>query len=532
VHELLDRYFTTLADLLHGAEVTNRASKRMLLAEGCEWVRDAAHKAHRSGNKIIFVGNGGSAAIASHLAIDFSNGGLRALTLSDASALTCIGNDLGYENVFAKQLDLHARPGDLLVAISSSGKSSNILNAVDVARAHDCGIVTFSGFSDDNALRSTGDVNFYIRSQEYGFVEVAHLALGHAMIDIAKGWGRRPRPLPLRSAVGAMPERVLVTGGAGYVGSNLVPKLLRAGYEVTVLDLYIYGEVFAHLSGDPKLTQITGDLRNPADVRKALRGCDAVIHLACISNDPSFDLNPELGRSINFDCFRPLVRAAKEAGVKRFIYASSSSVYGIKGEVEVTENLPLAPLTDYSKYKAMCEEVLEQEREPGFIAVTLRPATVCGYAPRLRLDLTVNILTNHAINNGRITVFGGDQLRPNIHIEDMTDLYLLLLEKPDEAINGKIWNAGYHNLTVREIADLVRAEVSRDVDIVVAPTDDHRSYHVSSEKIRRDIGFVAGRTVEDAISDLKTAFGAGKVPNSMTDVRYYNIKRMQALKLR
>ena len=265
---------------------------------------------------------------------------------------------------------------------------------------------------------------------------------------------------------------------------------------------------------------------------KALAGCEAVIHLACISNDPSFDLNPELGRSINFDCFRPLVKASKDAGVKRFIYASSSSVYGIKDDPNVTEDLPLVPLTDYSKYKAMCEEVLDQERESGFVAVTLRPATVCGYAPRLRLDLTVNILTNHAINNGRITVFGGDQLRPNIHVEDMTDLYVRLLEEPDEAINGKTWNAGYHNLKVRTIADLVREQVGPSVDIVVTPTDDHRSYHVSSEKIRRELGFVAARTVQDAIGDLKGAFLGGLVPNAMTDDRYYNIKRMQALKLR
>ena len=218
--------------------------------------------------------------------------------------------------------------------------------------------------------------------------------------------------------------------------------------------------------------------------------------------------------------------------MKRFIYASSSSVYGIKNDLDVTEELPLEPLTDYSKYKAMCEDVLEQEREPGFTAVTLRPATVCGFAPRLRLDLTVNILTSHAINNGRITVFGGEQLRPNLHVEDMTDLYLKLLEAPDEVINGKIWNAGYHNLKVREIADMVREEVDKNVDIIVTPSDDHRSYHVSSEKIKREFGFSAARTVADAIIDLKAAFDAGKVPNSMTDDRYYNIKRMQALKLR
>ena len=230
-------------------------------------------------------------------------------------------------------------------------------------------------------------------------------------------------------------KRVMVTGGAGYVGSSLIPKLLRNGYEVSVLDLYLYGDVFADLKSNPGLRETKGDLRNPADVARALEGCDAVIHLACISNDPSFDLNPDLGRSINFDCFRPLVKASKDAGVKRFIYASSSSVYGIKKDMNVTEELALEPLTDYSKYKAMCEEVLEEEREPGFVAVTLRPATICGYAPRLRLDLTVNILTSHAINNKRITVFGGEQLRPNLHVEDMTDLYLQLLEAPDEVVS-------------------------------------------------------------------------------------------------
>jgi nucleoside-diphosphate-sugar epimerase len=324
-------------------------------------------------------------------------------------------------------------------------------------------------------------------------------------------------------------ERVMVTGGGGYVGSNLVPKLLDRGYEVTVLDLYLYGDV---LAPHPNLREIKGDLRDPQQVKVALEGASAVIHLACISNDPSFDLNPSLGRSINFDCFRPLVKASKDVGVQRFIYASSSSVYGVKDEPDVHEDLPLKPLTDYSKYKAMCEDVLMEEREPGFTTVILRPATVCGYAPRLRLDLTVNILTNLAINNGRITVFGGDQLRPNIHVEDMTDLYVLLLEAPDAAVDGKIWNAGYYNLKVMTIAEMVRAEVGPEVEIVVTPTNDHRSYHVSSERIRRDLGFAVKRTVGDAIIDLCDAFAAGKVPNSMIDDRYYNIKRMQALRLK
>lgn len=326
-------------------------------------------------------------------------------------------------------------------------------------------------------------------------------------------------------------NHVLVTGGAGYVGSNLVPKLLKNGYKVTVLDLYMYGqELFADYRG-PNLREVKGDLRDPKVVKDALQGCDAVIHLACISNDPSFDLNPELGKSINFDCFRPLVQASKAAGVKRFIYASSSSVYGVKEEPNVTEDLSLEPLTDYSKYKAMCEDVLEQERAPGFVAVTIRPATVCGYAPRLRLDLSVNILTNFAINKGFITVFGGDQLRPNIHIEDMTDAYLLLLEAPDEKVDGKIFNAGYENHSIMDIAQMVKKVVGKDVEIKVEPTNDNRSYRVSSEKIKRELGFTAKRTIEDAVVSLKEAFESGKVPDPFDNDQYFNIKRMKALEL-
>jgi D-sedoheptulose 7-phosphate isomerase len=162
----------------------------MPLAQGFDRVRDAAHKAHNAGNKLIYIGNGGSAAIASHLAIDFSkNGGLRSVAFNDSSALTCLGNDLGYETVFAKQLDFHAFPGDLLVAISSSGKSPNILAGVAAARTRHCAVVTFSGFTEDNDLRRTGDINFYVRSSEYGFVEVAHLSLCHAILDLDRGWG-------------------------------------------------------------------------------------------------------------------------------------------------------------------------------------------------------------------------------------------------------------------------------------------------------------------------------------------------------
>ena len=328
-------------------------------------------------------------------------------------------------------------------------------------------------------------------------------------------------------------KNVLVTGGGGYVGAVLIPDLLEHGYAVRVLDLFIYGEqVFDGVKENPNLKLYKGDIRDQSLLKKILPGCDAVIHLACISNDPSFELNPELGKSINFDAFAPLVDISKESGVKRFIYASSSSVYGIKEEKNVTEDLPLLPLTDYSKYKALCEEVLLKKRVPGFVTLILRPSTVCGYSPRLRLDLTVNILTNLAVNNRKITVFGGQQMRPNIHIEDMAQAYIKSLEWPDEAIDGKIFNVGFDNFTVSEIANKVRKVVGEDIEIVTTPTDDNRSYHVSSAKINKELGFVAEHSVEDAIRDLAAAFHAGKIPNAMTDSRYYNIKTMQELQLK
>lgn len=322
---------------------------------------------------------------------------------------------------------------------------------------------------------------------------------------------------------------VLVTGGAGYVGSVLTPKLLAAGHNVRVLDAYYFGtQSLAAVRGHAHLREIRADLRDRQALDAALDGCDAVIHLACVSNDPSFELDPSLGRSINYDAFLPLVELSKRRGVRRFIYASSSSVYGIKEEENVTEDLPLEPLTDYSKYKALCEDVLLAEREPGFTTLILRPATVCGDSPRLRLDLSVNILTNLAYHKREITVFGGSQRRPNLHIEDMTDLYLAALQWPDEKIDGKIYNAGWQNLSIREIADLVRSETGEDVTIVTSPTNDLRSYHISSEKIKRELGWAPRRTVRDAVRDLLAAFRAGRAPGSLTDPRYFNIKTMQA----
>jgi nucleoside-diphosphate-sugar epimerase len=327
-------------------------------------------------------------------------------------------------------------------------------------------------------------------------------------------------------------KKIMVTGGAGYVGAVLVPKLLAQGHRVKVVDLYIYGEdVLKAVQDNPRLTQVKGDIRDRGLLAREIPGYDTVIHLACISNDPSYELNPALSKSINYDAFVNLVEIAKQAGVRHFIYASSSSVYGIKDEPEVTEDLPLTPLTDYSKYKAKCEEYLNGAATDDFIVTTIRPATVCGYSPRQRLDLTVNILTNHAVSRGKITVFGGEQKRPNLHIEDMTDLYLFLLDQPPEKIHRKIYNAGYQNYSVGELAEMVRDTLGGNIVIETTPTDDIRSYHVSSRKIKEELGFEAKHTIQDAIQDLKRAFDAGLLPNSLEDMRYFNIKTMLAINL-
>ena len=330
----------------------------------------------------------------------------------------------------------------------------------------------------------------------------------------------------------------MVTGGAGYVGAVLVPKILNKGCRVKVLDLYTYGEdVFDGIKDKSNLEQIKGDICDQALLRSSLRRCDAVIHLACIANDPTFELNPVLSRQVNFDAFEPLVRISKESNVERFIYASTCSVYGISDALNVTEDHPLVPITDYNKYKGLCEPVLLKYQSPEFTPVIIRPATVCGYSPRLRLDLTVNILTTHAVVEGKIKVFGGKQMRPNIHIKDMVNLYVLLLELPDSRIAGKTYNAGYQNYTVAELAEKVREVVNREmpergkIAVEVVPSNDIRSYHISSERIKRELGFTPHYSIEDAVAELVRAFKAGKIQNPMTDNRYYNIKTMQKLNL-
>ena len=330
-------------------------------------------------------------------------------------------------------------------------------------------------------------------------------------------------------------DKVLVTGGAGYCGARLVPQLLDRGYKVTVYDIMFFGSAFLPRD-NPNLKVIDGDIRETAKFASAVAGHDAVVNLACISNDASFELDEDLSTSINLNAFEPLVLASKKLGVKRFIYASSSSVYGVSEKPDVTEDHPLVPLTLYNKYKGMCEPILKKHTSDTFTGVIFRPATVCGYSPRQRLDLSVNILTNHAVNAGKITVFGGSQLRPNLHILDYCDAVETFLTAPAEKIQNETFNVGYQNLSLMEIAELVRRVVSEEipsrksVEIVTTPTDDIRSYHINSDKIRRLLGYSPRRTIEDAVRELTRAFVANKIPNSMEDDRYYNVRLLKRLK--
>ena len=325
-------------------------------------------------------------------------------------------------------------------------------------------------------------------------------------------------------------KKIFITGGAGYVGAILTPYLLAKGHKVTVFDLMMFGENV--LKENSNLKIIKGDIRNTELLNKILPSHDVVIHLACISNDPSFELNPTLGKSINLDAFTPLVEIAKNNLIERFIYASTSSVYGIKKEKDVSETMSLEPLTDYSKYKADCEKILKKYESENFTPITIRPATVCGYSPRQRLDVVVNILTNLAYHKREITVFGGTQLRPNIHIKDMARAYEILIEAPKSKASGEIFNVGYDNYSVLELANTVKKVIGDDVNIKSSFSNDNRSYHISSKKIKKILGFEPKKTISDAVNDLKLAFKKDLLPNSLTDEKYFNIKKMQSLNLK
>ena len=311
--------------------------------------------------------------------------------------------------------------------------------------------------------------------------------------------------------------RTLVTGACGYKGTVLVPKLLAAGHEVTAFDTMWFGNFLEKTPGDRKgLTCITGDLRDISSLD--LSGYDAIIHLASIANDPCADLNPKLTWDVNVLATMQLADKAVRAGIQHFIYASSGSVYGVSEEPNVTENLPLLPLSEYNKTKMCAERVLLSFSNEMAIQI-VRPATVCGLSPRMRLDVAVNLLTMAALDTRKITVFGGKQVRPNIHIDDITDLYIFLLAHRD--VTG-IFNAGFENMSILEIAEAV-ANVF-PTEIITKQSNDLRSYRLNSDKLLAT-GFVPKKTVSDAVSEIMAAYQNGDLKN---EDHFHNLRWMQS----
>ena len=306
---------------------------------------------------------------------------------------------------------------------------------------------------------------------------------------------------------------ILLTGGCGYIGSVLTPKLIDLGHCVTVVDIMWFGNV---LPDHSRLNIVTADVRDID--RVPMDGVDVVIHLANIANDPCGDLDAKLSWEVNTLATMQLVEKAVRGGVRQFIYASSGSVYGVKDEPQVTEDLPLLPITDYNKTKMISERVLLSYRDD-IIVQCIRPATVCGLSPRMRLDLSVNMLTMQALTNGKITVFGGDQTRPNIHVQDLTNVFLHFMEKGDHYTG--IYNAGFENISIMDIArrvvELVPAE------IVVTPSNDPRSYRLNADKLLAT-GFQPEYKVKDAMTEIINAFRSGRL---LDGDNCYNIRTMK-----
>lgn len=326
-----------------------------------------------------------------------------------------------------------------------------------------------------------------------------------------------------------MLKHILITGGAGYVGSRLSFDLLEQGYKVKIYDTLFFGD--EHLSKHKNLKVVKGDIRDIKKFKEEIVDVDTVVHLACIANDASFALDEKLSKTINLDAFEPIVIAAKKKGVKRFIYASTSSVYGLSDKEDVTEDHPLVPLTSYNKFKGMCEPLLLKHTNENFTGVVFRPATVCGYSKRQRLDLSVNILTNFAVNKNHIVVLGGKQMRPNLHILDYIRVVNLFINAPKEKINNQIFNVGYQNKTIEELALIVKKVVEKkflkkNIEIKYQLSDDNRSYHINSDKIKKTLNFIPIYNIENAIEELCEAFNNNLLPNSFEDDKYFNVKRM------
>ena len=309
---------------------------------------------------------------------------------------------------------------------------------------------------------------------------------------------------------------------------------MASGNKVTIFDTFYFGD---YLENHKNLNKIKGDIRNTNLIEKSCRDHDIFIHLACMSNDTSFELDEKLSTEINFDCFEGIVKAAKLSKIKRFIYASTSSVYGISDAKDIKEDHPFKPLTLYNKFKGLCEPILFKYSDKNFETVIFRPATLCGYSPRQRFDLSVNVLTAHAIVNNKILVFGGSQLRPNLHILDYCDLLDLLISAETPKIQNKIFNVGYQNLSIMEIAKIVREVVLKEfakkeeILIEVQKSNDLRSYHINSDKIREELKFIPKYTIEDAVIEICDAFKKNSFTDALNNTKYFNVKRIKELNI-
>lgn len=332
-----------------------------------------------------------------------------------------------------------------------------------------------------------------------------------------------------------MQKKIFITGGAGYVGTLLVTYLLQKGFRIKVYDTFYYG---CYLKSNKNLKIIKGDIRNSLKIEKECKGYEVFINLSCISNDHSFDLNSKLSKSINFLAFEPMVLAAKKAGIKRFIYASTSSVYGVSKRKNITESHPLKPITYYNKFKGMTEPLLFKHTDKSFEGVIFRPATVCGHSDRMRFDLSVNILTINAICKQEITVFGGNQLRPNLNIKDYCRVVLCLIKAPSKKIRNQIFNVGYRNLSIQKIAKIVKKVVEKKfkfrkrIIILKTASNDMRSYHINSNKIKKILNFRPMYNIEDAVNQICLSYKKNKYTNPQNNPKYYNVKQLIKLNVR
>jgi len=326
-------------------------------------------------------------------------------------------------------------------------------------------------------------------------------------------------------------KKIFITGGAGYCGSRLVPFLLKKNFKITVFDIMYFGKKF--LPKHKNLKIIKGDIRDTRKLEKACKGHEIFINLSCISNDASFELDKNLSKTINLDAFEPMVKAAKRSGIRRFIYASSSSVYGLSKKKNVKEDHPLLPLTLYNKYKGMCEPKLLKHTDENFTGVIFRPATVCGYAPRLRLDLSVNILTSHAYFKNKILVFGGKQLRPNLHVQDYCNVLLKLISVDKKLVQNEIFNVGYQNMSILNIAKkvkkIVEKKLNKKIPLEIVKSNDNRSYHINSDKIKNKIKFRPKYSIDYAVNELCNEFKKNKLKNVFNKNIYYNVKTVMKL---